>query len=95
MSEINQPRAAAVHHVVDLDRLAIGLNDQALHRNTPGIGLLADHLELLSRIAVETVRINAEIFIRRRPQGPLAGRIVQGEGNMGDEAALRPECPLL
>ena len=95
MSEINQPRAAAVHHVVDLDRLAIGLNDLALHRNTPGIGLLADHLELLSRIAVETVRITPRYSSGGDLKDRWRAELCKAKVTLGDEAALRPECPLL
>src|SRR5262245_11313699 len=50
--------AAAAHHVVDLDRLAIGLDDLALDYDARGRRLLAGDLQLLSVIAVKAVGID-------------------------------------
>src|SRR5271156_4615345 len=55
----NQPTAAAgPHQVIDLDRLTIGLDDPAVHREAGWSGLLADHLEPLSVITVEALGID-------------------------------------
>src|SRR5438270_4533188 len=55
----NQPTVAvAAHHVVDLDRLAIGLDDLALDHGSARIGLFAGDLQFLSGIAVETVGVD-------------------------------------
>src|ERR1700730_10169757 len=45
----------AAHHVVDLDRLTVGINDPAAHHDPGPSGLFAGHFELLPRIAVEAV----------------------------------------
>ena len=51
----NQPGVAiAAHHVIDVDRLSVGFDDLAAHHDARRRGLLTGHLELLSRIAVET-----------------------------------------
>src|SRR6185437_17015111 len=50
--------AAAAHHVIDRDRLAVGLDDLALDPDTPGVGLLAGHFQLLPGIAVEAVGVD-------------------------------------
>src|SRR5439155_23127108 len=47
--------AAAAHHVVDFDRLAVGFDDPAAHPDPGRGGFFAGHLQLLSAIAVEAV----------------------------------------
>src|SRR5207237_10366387 len=55
----DQPAVAvAVHHVVDLDRLAIGLDDLAPDHGAGRVGLFAGDLQFLPGIAVETVGID-------------------------------------
>src|SRR5205807_6889328 len=55
----DQPAVAvAVHHVVDLDRLAIGLDDLAPDHDAGRVGLFAGDLQFLPGIAVETVGID-------------------------------------
>src|SRR5215831_14808027 len=47
----NQPTlAVAAHHVIDLDRLAVGLDNLALHQHPAGIGLFAGYLQFLPGI---------------------------------------------
>src|SRR5882672_4425257 len=48
----------AAHHVVDLDRLAIGFDDLAAHHDARGIRLFARDLQFLSGIAVEAVGVD-------------------------------------
>src|SRR5215469_7928896 len=63
----DQPALATLaHYIIDLDRLTVALDDAALHQEPERSGLLADHLELLSVIAVETVGID------RRDVTPVA-----------------------
>src|SRR5260370_406082 len=48
----------AVHHIVDGDQIAVGLDDLAAHHNAGRRELLAGHLQLLSGVAVKAVGVD-------------------------------------
>jgi hypothetical protein len=54
-----QPAVAlSARHVVDIDRLTIGLDDLAAYHDAGGGGLLAGHLQFLPRIAIKAIGID-------------------------------------
>jgi hypothetical protein len=74
----NQPAlAVAPHHVVDLDRVAIGLHDLAGHKDPNAIRLFAGDLQFLSGIAVEAVGIDRRDVARKALADLLALRLAE------------------